>query len=106
MAEKTNRMIGVMQRGGEIMIVLSWVEPYDGGVIPVKSTLIEFPVGLHVDSLQKALRILAPVWSIAFFGDEGLAAFSERVTEQVEKFDLVADADEPGQALISRYVIG
>ena len=105
MAKRSNRMIGVMATKVGTTITLSWFECDDNGDMDVKMKQLGYYDGIINESVNKALLVLAPRWEPKLIDSHTLIAFSGYVTENVDKFDLVADAEEAEQALVSRYIL-
>lgn len=86
-------------------ITLSWFERDTSGEWDVKMKHLGYYSGVIMESVSKALAVLAPRWQPKFVDSHTMIALSDYVTENADKFDLVADAEEAEQALVSRYIL-
>jgi len=105
MSNRNQRCIIVTSSKVSVLVGFLWAENEQDGERTVHNRYLEYPNGAVLESVSKALGVFS-------LQVDGLPAGSDRKTDLVtcdfnhpEKFDLVADAAEPEQALVSRYIL-
>jgi len=106
MSNKHYRCIMVTSSKVGVLVGFHWQEGEQGQVQEQYHKFLEYPTGAVLESVSKALGVFSLQVNAV---PTGSARKTDLVTcdfNKPELFDLVADAEEPEQALVSRYIVG
>jgi hypothetical protein len=105
MARINGRRVHVSFTGNATNITLAWFTPKDEGGEGFTMRELHYPNGSLTDSVEKALDILVPDWSKVCVSTNRKSVVSHELDSDPDLFDAIAEAEEPEQYFISRYVL-
>lgn len=105
MNERSVRSVSISMSGIGLLITLSCFERSEAGELEIRYTHLEYPDGVVMQSVDKALNILAGDWRRFFIEQKSVIALSNVTQGDNELFDMIFDAEEPESMFISKYVL-
>jgi hypothetical protein len=106
MAKRSGRYISVMRTENGVSIMLSCVDKDLPEYHQVESVQIKYNTEQIIESVENAINTLVDKWVHVFVSGVHMSAVSECLDKRPEKFDMLMEAEEPEQALVSKYILG
>jgi hypothetical protein len=106
MKNRYSRYVNIMRTDEKVSIMLSWLNTEKPEGHQVETKHIDYGSDQILESVENAINALVEKWVHVFVSPFHMSAISECLDDQPKKFDLLADAEEPEQAFVSKYILG
>lgn len=101
----SNRLVLATHSQTGVVISFGWNEGQENTADSFRSKRLEYSDGIVLESVNKAEGVLFKDGATTFVNNEIVYIISKCFDNNPSIFDLIAEAEEPEQALISRYVL-
>lgn len=105
MTKRCNRNLVAVCSPLSIGVGMYWSEVEEGVGYVYRNKFLYYPNGVVVESVKKSIQVLMRNGSTISREEDMTAEQWIKFDQNPDLFDLIADAEEPEQAFVSRYVL-
>jgi hypothetical protein len=105
MNNRCNRQVITSHTPQGLQVCFAWSERDGQGDYSLHTKMLRFSAGMTMHSVNKALSVFVPGGPVELPKAGRVMNTASCECNNSDKFDIVADAQEPEQAFISRYVL-
>lgn len=103
-AQRVNRMIAINAGLTEITISFYWRERTEHSLTDLLDTTFSYPLSMDLEGVERGINHFLANGAKLALEHNGVIICSQFIDYLHEDFDMIADAEEPQQVLVSKYI--